>query len=228
MEFDGVVPSDAPDPGIASEARLRNVGFPVFHLAPQPALTRLPIANFAESSGEAGREELSVALSYTLWMHPDDHSDPRNEIALDDRTRRMLDEEPAWGRPAWLAAQAQSIRYPMLWEAVRTAWYASPGRPHASVEQQLVDHVDHILRNSFREELGLDRGSTVLDGWRATTTAVREGTVRVDGRERPAVQIDTDPLVYAVGFRVAPHVVCTSVVSRDRLPSIDFALVTEG
>ena len=40
------------------------------------------------------------------------------------------------------------------------------------------------------------------------------------------MQIDTDPFVYAVGFRVQENVVCTTVVSRDSLPLIALALTT--
>ncbi len=53
-----------------------------------------------------------------------------------------------------------------------------------------------------------------------------ETTVNVDGHDRPAIQIDTDPFVYAVGFRVDEHVVCTTVLPRDSLPFLDLALTT--
>jgi hypothetical protein len=120
MEYDGVVPTDAPDPSIESEARLRGLDFPVFQLKPQPSLTRAAIVGQMESTGSIGQDELSVLFTYTLWKYPDDRSDPRNEIELDEQTRRSIEEEPPWGRPAWLIEQAQIFRYPMLWEAVRT------------------------------------------------------------------------------------------------------------
>ncbi|MGL3149568.1 hypothetical protein ACSS7Z_04335 [Microbacterium sp. A82] len=226
MEYGGVVPTDAPDPSIESEARLRSLDFPVFQLKPQPSLTRAPIAGFAESYGAAGLEELSVSFTYTLWKYPDDHSDPRNEIEMDERARRSIDEEPPWGRAAWLIEQAQIFRYPMLWEAVCTAWLASPDRERHSLPQQLVDHTNHVLRNSFREELGLPAGFSTRNDWNATVTAVTEASVNVDGRDRPAVQIDTDPFVYAVGFRIDEHVVCTSVLPRESLPCLDLSLTT--
>lgn len=53
-----------------------------------------------------------------------------------------------------------------------------------------------------------------------------EASVTVDGRDRRAVRIDTDPFVYAVGFRVDEHVVCTSVLPRESLPFLDLALTT--
>lgn len=226
MEYGGVTPIDAPDPSIESEARVRSVCFPVFQLRPQPSLTRAPITGFTESTGSAGREELAVLFTYTLWRYPDDRSDPRNEVELDERTRRAIEEEPPWGRPAWLIEQAQLFRYPMLWEAVRTAWHASPDPERHSLTQQLVDHTNHVLRNSFREELGLPAGPSTSTDWKVTRAAVTATTVNVDGPERPAVQIDTDPFVYSVGFRVDDQVVCTTVLPRDSLPFLDLTFVT--
>jgi len=109
----------------------------------------------------------------------------------------------------------------MLWEAVRTSWFASPDPERSSVAQQLVDHANHVLRNSFREELRIPAGPSTRTDWEATTAAVTVASLTVDGRDRPAVQIDTDPLVYAVGFRVDEHVVCTCALPRDSLPFLD-------
>lgn len=223
MEYGGIVPADAPDLGIESEARVRSLPFPVFQLRPQPSLTRAPIAGFTETGD---RQEVSVSFTYTLWRYPDDRSDPRNEIELDERTRRAIEEEPPWGRPAWLREHARMFRYPLLSEAIRTAWHAFPDRERASLSQQLVDHTNHVLRNSFREELGLPAGQGGGSEWKATTTAVSENSADVDGRDLPAAQIDTDPFVYSVGFRVDEHVVCTAVLSRDSLPFLDLALTT--
>ncbi|WP_311877171.1 hypothetical protein [Microbacterium forte] len=234
MDYAGVVPMDAPDPSADFEARLRGLSYPVFQLRPQPSLTRIPGASFMEMGASAaagapmGLAESSVSLTYTLWRNPDDHSDPRNEIELDPGIRRSIEEEPPWGRPAWLIERAQLLKYPMLWEAVRTSWQASPDPERHALSEQLVDHANHILRNRFREELGLpDLPSEGDDGgWEAKTSAARDAVVAVDGRNRPGVQIDTDPFVYAVGFRVDENVVCTVVVPRDSLPTIDLAITT--
>ena len=218
---------DAPDPSAESEARVRDLAFPVFQLRPQPSLTRLAGAGFMQSIGPTGVTESSVSFSYTLWRHPEDHSDPRNEVELDAATRRSLEEEPPWGRPAWLIEQAQVFKYPMLWEAVRTSWQASPDPERHSLAQQLIDHTNHILRNRFREELGLPDGPSDGDGgWEPRLSAVTRASVDVDGSERDALHIDTDPLVYAVGFRVEENVVCTTVVPRDSLSLIALALTT--
>jgi len=224
MEYGGVVPMDAPDPSIDSDARVRRLGFPVFQLRPQRTLTRVPTADFSSSTGAAGREEVSVSFTYTLWKHPDDRSDPRNEIELDERTRRSIEVEPPWGRPQWLIDLAQIFRYPMLSEAVRTSWFASPDPERSYLAPQLVDHANHVLRNGFREELGIPAGPSTRTDWKVTTAAVTVTSVTVDGRDRPAAQIDTDPLVFAVGFRVDEHVVCTCALPRDSLPFLDLAL----
>ncbi len=226
MEFSGVVPMDAPDPRVASEQRLRSIGFPVFLLVPQPTLTRMPITGFAESTGTGGLAHRTVSFSYTLWRYPDDRSDPRNEVELDDATRRAIDEEPPWGRPSWLREQAQLFHYPMLQEAVRTTWHADPSAPHAQLEAQLLDHVNHVLQNRFREELGLPAGPTRDRSWQARPSAVVPGTLRVDGREVSGIRVDTDPFVVGAGFRVGPQVMCTMVLPRDDLAFIDGALET--
>lgn len=226
MWFGDVLPHDAPDPGLASEARLRELPFIALQLQPQPAITRLPIANFAESMDASGRVDVSVAFSYTLWRYPEDRSDPRNELDLDERTRRAIEEEPPWGRPAWLIESARLMRYPMLWEAVRTAWHAAPDVERDSLEAQLIEHANHVLRNQFREELGLPAGDDGGHEWRVAPAALAPSTVRADGRDRAAVHIDTDPFVYAVGFRIDEHVVCTTVIPRDALPLLDLALTT--
>lgn len=229
MEFGGFLPEDAPDPSVASEARLRAVAFPVFPLRPQPALTRLPITGFTQMSGWAGHEELTVEFSYTLWRYPEDRSDPRNELELDEKTRRSLEEEPPWGRPAWLVEQAQLFRYPMLWSAVRTAWQASPDPERHALAPLLVDHTNDVLRNVYREELGLPAipaGFPDAGGWSATPTAVSAASLTVDGRDRSALHIDTDPFVYAIGFREDDNLVCTVVLPRDSLSFLDLGITT--
>lgn len=224
MEFGGTVPIDAPDPGTASDVRLRAIPFPVFQLRPQRSLTRVPMTGFTEMGGPNGADEVSVQFTYTLWRYPDDRSDPRNEIEVDERTRRAIEDDPPWGRPAWLKEQARIFLYPMLWEATRTAWHASPDRDRHSLSQQLLDHTNHVLRNSFREELGLPAGPTTADGWKVKAGAVADSSVTVDGEDRAARHIDTDPFVYAVGVRVNEHVVCTTVLPRDSLPFLTLSL----
>ena len=46
------------------------------------------------------------------------------------------------------------MRYPQLREAVRTTWHRDSSE-RSSVRSVLVDHVNYILMNQFRRELGL-------------------------------------------------------------------------
>ena len=67
--------------------------------------------------------------------------------------RRAIELVPPWPRPAWLVEGVERMRYPQLWEAVRTTWHRDPSRL-SSVHGLLVDHVNHILMNQCREEPG--------------------------------------------------------------------------
>lgn len=225
MEFVGVIPEDAPDPRLAAQERLRDVPFPVRELTPQPALSRLPGAGFVEGGVGSAHEEWSVTFGYTFWRHPENHDDPRNQRELDERTRRSIEEEPPWGRPAWVRDMAQLFRYPMLHDAVRTTRYGVE-RTDATVSSQLVHHANHVLRNSFREQLGLPIPIGVHFAGEVPPSSVAPAELVVDGEPRTALHIDTDPFVYAVGFEVAERVICTVVLDRDALPFLDLAVST--
>lgn len=225
VEFAGVIPDDAPDPRLAADARLRTVPFRVLELTPQPALSRLPGAGFVEGGIGSAQEEWSVTFGYTFWRHPENHDDPRNERELDERTRRSIEDEPPWGRPAWIREMAQLFRYPMLQDAVRTTRYGAE-RTDATVSSQLVHHANHVLRNSFREQLGLSIPIGVHFAGEVAPSSVALASLVVDGERRTAFHIDTDPFVYAVGLEVADRVVCTVVLDRDVLPFLDLAVST--
>jgi hypothetical protein len=227
MEFAGVIPEDAPDPRLAADARVRAVPFPVMELTPQPALSRLPIPGSAESGIGTALEEWSMIFGYTFWRHPENRDDPRNERELDERARRSIQDEPPWGRPAWLIEMAQVFRYPMLQDAVRTTRYGSE-RVDATVSNQLVHHANHVLRNSFREQLGLPVRIGPNFGGEVSHSAVAPASLVVDGERRSALHIDTDPFVYAVGVDVAERVICTVVVDREVLPFLDLAVCRLG
>ncbi|WZH38795.1 MAG: hypothetical protein PIR02_08995 [Microbacterium enclense] len=222
MEFAGVIPPDAPDPSIAANERVRALPFRMVGLRPQAALTPLAIPGITETAYATGTARTTVALSYTLWRYPDDRADPRNEVDVDEDLRRSIEQEPPWGRPDWLREQARVFLYPMLWEAVRTTSHREP----SPVADELIDHANHVLRNRFREELGLPAGPGGGDAWKVSPTGLGPATLRVDGEERPAVRIDTDPFVVGLGLALDPHTVCTVVVPRDDLGAFDLELVT--
>lgn len=227
MRIVGALPEDAPDPRLESAARVRALWFPVVGLVSQPSIADTGGFGFQETRGTSGHTATAVSRSYTLWRNSDDHSDPANLTDLDEKTRASLDIDPPWPRPAWLIEAAQLMRYPMLWEAVRTSWNRDES-DLTTLARQLVDHANHVLRNRFREQLGLQPGPPDGSGrdWMVTTSAVRAGaTARLDGADVHAVEIDTDPFVYAIGFPLREDVVVTAVLPRDELKYLDLAFV---
>lgn len=226
MRFGGVLPPDAPDPRDEYAARLGSYPFAVMGLRPQPHFEDRGTLAFTEGADSAGPTERSVSVTYTVWRNPARRDDPVNLAELDEHTRAALDTEPPWPRPSWLIEQAQQFRYPMAWEAVRTSWHRDQ-YPETSLDAQLLAHTNHILMNQFRNELGLPPGPTTTTDWRVTAANVNpEATLLIDGTPRSAVEIDTDPFVYAIGARLHDDVVTTVVLSREYLPLVDLALTT--
>ncbi|KAA9107925.1 hypothetical protein [Microbacterium rhizomatis] len=224
MHIAGVLPPDAPDPRDAHRELLRVLAFPLMGLVPQPTIEDHDSFGFIEGKDAEGRWQMSVSITYTLWRNPADHEDPVNLAELDEQTRESLDVEPAWERPAWLIEGVQRLRYPMLWEAVRTSWHRDESE-YTTLSRQLVDHANYVLMNQFREELGLPRGPHGDTAWQISQSAVNPAvTLEIDGVEVAASEIDTDPFVYAVGARLAPDVVTTVVIARDHLPYVRVAL----
>ncbi len=224
MHFAGVLPPDAPDPRDAHRELLRTLAFPLMGLAPQPTIEDHDSFAFIEGTDAEGRWQMSVSITYTLWRNPADRDDPINLAELDQQTRESLDFEPTWERPAWLIEGALRVRYPMLWEAVRTSWHRDESE-HTTLARQLIDHANHLLRNQFREQLGLPPGPHTDTAWQISESAVNSAVrLDVDGAEVAASEIDTDPFVYAIGARLAPDVVTTVVIARDHLPYVRIAL----
>jgi len=224
MHFGGFIREDAPDPRIAQADKVKLMPVPVMGFVPQPTLEDVLMEN-TMTAGMAEFDQMAVGINYTLWRNPNDHSDPVNLAHLDERTRRSLDAPAPVPRPAWLIERVERMRYAMLWEAVRTTWtrdaseYSTPAR-------LLVDHANHILMNRFREELGLGDGPVGDFAGQLTEKAVnRHASATVDGAEVPALEIDTDPFVYAIGAELAPGNVLTAVVPRDELQyvTVEFA-----
>lgn len=197
---------------------------PVIGLIDQRTLDPADISFSSQSDGTSF-SMMTVAESSTLWRNPDDRSDPVNLAELDDDTRRALDDVPPWPRPSWLVEEVERMRYPRLMEAVRTTWLREDTE-HTTLERLLVDHVNHILMNQFREALGLgirDWDSPAL----TTERMVRDGIeLRIDGTAVAGAMIDTDPFVYAVGTKLRNGGTLTAVVPREHLPYITLEFST--
>lgn len=223
MQFDGVLPEDAPDPRLGREERLNGMPIPIVELVPQPSVEIVGFGVSITSSG-GGVIEMAVSMSATLWRNPVDKSDPVNRADLDAATRRALEDVSPWPRPPWLVESVERMRYPMLWEAVQTTWHREDTE-RSRLDALLVQHMNHILMNQFREQLGLS-----MHDWSAPALAservVRRGVdVLLDGVVVNGAEIDTDPFIYAVGAKLPSGGTLTVVVPREHLPYLTLAFV---
>ena len=117
------------------------------------------------------------------------------------------------------------MRYPVLWDAVKTTWHREESE-YTTLEHLLAQHANYILVNQFRDELGLgehDWGSPARTSERSVGHHV---PVTIGGRIVTGAEIDTDPLVYAIGANLTTGGAFTAVIAREHLPYIklEFAL----
>jgi hypothetical protein len=163
-----------------------------------------------------------------LWRYPIDRSDPINLADLDEHTRRAIEEVPPWPRPAWLVKQVERMRYPRLVEAVRTTWHRDRSE-RTSTRSVLLDHVNYILLNQYRQELGL--GGDPWDKHAPTVTDLMikdHAAVFVDGLEMPALEVDTNPFVYGIGTELPGGGIVTAVIPRAELNRIQIQFTTRS
>ncbi|GAA4345617.1 hypothetical protein [Microbacterium rhizosphaerae] len=225
MRIAGVLPYNAPDPRVESARQLAGLPFPLMGLAPQPTIEDMHMPSIMEATDRAGRSQLAVSFTYRLWRNPSDPDDPANLKDLDPEEQAALDTVPPWPRPAWLPEFLEIMRYPRLWEAVRTSWSRDPS-DYTALERQLVDHTNNILMNHYRNELGPSPGPTEDGPWQVGLSSVNAAALEIDREEAPAIEIDTDPFVYAIGAQLRPDLVTTVVIAREHLPYVRLALHT--
>ncbi|MFF1877439.1 hypothetical protein [Leifsonia sp. NPDC058230] len=222
MQFD---PSkraiDLPAPPTVDEAIAR-FGGSAFTLEPHESAEEAGASVW--SSTRNGRETPSaLTLSYTLWRHPENREDPRNLAELAPETAAALDELPPWPLPEWILETRARMRYPLVWDAVRTTL---PGSESRSLTQTLNEHADYIVQNLFRDERTRgDFPGTLIDPVSEQHTI--EGTVVVDGAALRALWIESDPHIVAVAAQVGDRML-SAVVAREHLPflRLDFATRT--
>jgi hypothetical protein len=228
MRAAGILPEDAPDPRAEWAENLKLMPIPVMGLTPQPSLEDTDSVGVTNGWDDHGYSEMTASITYTLWRNPDNHEDPVNLADLDEKTRRSIEEVPPWPRPPWLIEQVERLRYPQLWDAVRTTWHRAPSE-HSSVQRLLTDHINHILMNQYRQELWpgsnpWDHHPPPISG-RMVNSHVR--TV-INGISVPGAEVDTDPFVYGIGAQLATGGVVTAVLPRAELKSIQVQFATRS
>jgi len=204
-----VVGEDEPDPSLQWLEQARQMPLPIVGLVPQPHLEDWGAIGVGTGTRNGVLESCEVSIGYTLWRNPEEPDDPVNLAELDEARRRALEVEPPWPRPPWLIEQVRRMRYPMLWECVRTRWSLAPAE---STADQLAGHVNHILMNQFQESPAVDE--------RSVETGI---PILVDGVTRQGIRIDTDPHVYGVGVDLGEQTVLTAAIPRDALPYVEVA-----
>jgi hypothetical protein len=228
MRVTGILPEDAPDPRVEQTERLKLMPNPVMGLVSQSSLEDTDTVGLEYGRDARGYSEMTASVTYTLWRNPIDRSDPINLADVDEQTRRAIEDVPPWPRPAWLVEQVERMRYPQLWEAVRTTWHRDSSE-RTSVRSVLVDHVNYILMNQYRQELGLSDKAWDQPAPAVTDLMVNgKVSVLVNGVEVPGAEVDTDPFVYGIGAELAGGGVVTAVLPRAELKRIQVQFTTRS
>jgi hypothetical protein len=223
VRYAGVVGEDEPDPRLRWREQARHMPMPIVGLVPQPHLEDWGAIGVGSGTRNGVLDSCEASISYTLWRNPDELDDPVNLAELDEQQRRALEVAPAWPRPQWLVEQVRRMRYPMLWECVRTQWSREPD-VFDTVRARLVAHVNHILVNQFRQARVVGGDPPYELDNPVDERCVEPGIpVLVDGTARDGFRIDTDPHVYGLAVALDTHTVLTAAVPRDALPYLQIA-----
>jgi hypothetical protein len=217
-------PMDLPSPPSADDIAAA-FAVPLLTFVNQPALEEAGAG--ASSSTQNGLPMMECAsISYTFWRNPQNREDPINLAELDEVTRESLETEPPWELPEWLLRARARMRYPTLWEAVRTTHFSDESAGQ-SAESALVEHLNYIVMNVFREERARgDFPGELFD--EATEKHIQHGiAISLDGRTVPGMQIDTDPHVLGVAADLGDRIL-TAVFSREYLPAVRLEFVTRA
>jgi hypothetical protein len=196
----------------------------LFTLQQQPSVEEIAVGTIVHTTNEQSRY-LSAAITYTLWRRPENRDDPANLADISSELRTQLDEPPVRPLPARLMEIRARLQFPMLWEAVLTTLIDPKDPGPRTIESTLTDHVNHVLRNRFRDTRvqGTLPGE-LLGG--ATAAAVERGVaVSVDSRPENGVLLDTDAHVLGIGAELEGRHI-TAVIARDDLPFLNLAFAT--
>jgi hypothetical protein len=223
VRFAGVVGEHEPDPRLQWREQARRMPMPILGLVPQPHLEDWDAIGVGSATRNGVLDWCEAGISYTLWRNPDEPDDPVNLAELDEEQRFALEVEPPWPRPAWLVEHVRRMRYPALWDCVRTRWCREPDR-FDSVQAALVAHINHILINQFRPARVVgDDPPYELDNPVDERCVQPRIPILVDGTTRNGFRIDTDPDMYGLAVDLDTHTVLTAAIPRDALPYLEIA-----
>jgi hypothetical protein len=172
-------------------------GAPVLSFAPQPRLEE-----FAAAQTASHGRFVEISLSYSYFSNPRNRNDPANHIALDPSQRAAIERAENDHLPPWMIDQVTRMRYPVLWEAVRTS-VPIPAERSRPLEARMAAHMNDVLRNTFPGRVRTRRGGMPVVAASLREEEVTRGVpVLIDGEPTRGFRVDADPDVVAIGARV--------------------------
>lgn len=211
-------PRSLPEPpGI--EATLRSLGCPAFGFAAQPHLAEL-----AATTETSRARVVGVSLSYTYYRHPIYRDHPTNFVDLTLEQSRAVERAEASNLPEWMIEQISRIRYPTLWDAIRTG-KAVPGDPKNALELRLTAHANDVRRTTNPHHVPVRAPHAIMTGRVSQADLLESTRVIVDREPHRGRLLDLGAHIVALGARIDNRYL-TAVYDRRTAPRIALEFAT--
>jgi len=178
------------------EATLRSLDGPVFGFAAQPHLSELAAATLSDRARVDG-----VSLSYTYYRHPLNRAHPSNFVDLTPQQVAAIERAESSSLPLWMVEQIRQIRYPTLWDAVRTA-KAGPGDRKDALETRLAAHANDVLRARDPRHVAIRSPRNTSTGRLHHSDLLETTCVMVDREPHRGRLLEAAPFLTAFGTRI--------------------------
>lgn len=200
----------AAPPGVDEIAR--RFGAPLIGFTPQPRLEE-----FAAAPTMGSGRLIEVSLSYSVFRHPHRRDHPENQLPLTPEQESAILRAEKSGLPPWIVDQITRMRFPVLWEAVRTS-VAIPTERARPIEARLSAHMNDALRLMPGSRTRARRTVQLDDD-----DITRGAPILVDGEKVRGIVVTDDPDLVALGLRVDDRQV-TVVIDRALAPLVRLEL----
>jgi len=172
------------------------LGCPAFGLMAQPHLAELAATTQSDRARVVG-----VSLSYTYYRHPIYPEHPSNFVPLSPEQDRAIARAESSMLPQWMIEQITRIRYPTLWDAVRTV-KAKPGDPKNALEIRLAAHANDVLRTSNPHHVPVRAPRSTTNGRISQADLLETTSLTVNGQSHLGRLLDAGPHMLALGARI--------------------------
>ena len=195
------------------EATLATLGCPVFGFAPQPHLSELTATTITARARVVG-----ASLSYTYFRNPLNPDHPSNFVPLTPEQTRAIERAQSSTLPRWMVEQVVRIRYPTLWDAVRTA-KVGPADAKNSLELRLAAHANDVLRAQDPHHVPVRVPTATTTGRLSRGDLLESTCVIVDREPHRARLLQAGPHLVAIGARIDGRYL-TVVYDRRTAPAL--------